>query len=77
MPWRKTANPDEGRQVGHYWLRNPELAPDRQVGEHISAELRRLQALEPMCPGSSKASNGEPFTDVLGLALVVQASARC
>jgi glucose-6-phosphate isomerase len=22
------ANPDEGRQVGHYWLRSPELAPD-------------------------------------------------
>ena len=37
------ANPDEGRQVGHYRLRTPELAPDRAVGEHISAELRRLQ----------------------------------
>jgi hypothetical protein len=22
------ANPDEGRMVGHYWLRTPELAPD-------------------------------------------------
>ena len=22
------ANPDEGRRVGHYWLRAPELAPD-------------------------------------------------
>jgi glucose-6-phosphate isomerase len=21
------ANPDEGRMVGHYWLRNPDLAP--------------------------------------------------
>ena len=21
------ANPDEGRQVGHYWLRNPNIAP--------------------------------------------------
>ena len=21
------ANPDENRMVGHYWLRNPELAP--------------------------------------------------
>ena len=30
------ANPDEQRQVGHYWLRNPDLAPDRSVGEHIS-----------------------------------------
>lgn len=22
------ANPDEGRMVGHYWLRNPKLAPN-------------------------------------------------
>ena len=22
------ANPDENRMVGHYWLRNPELAPE-------------------------------------------------
>lgn len=21
------ANPDEGRMVGHYWLRNPKIAP--------------------------------------------------
>ena len=60
------ANPDEGRQVGHYWLRNPELAPDRQVGEHISAELRRLQGFgADVLQGRLKASNGEPFTDVL------------
>ena len=31
------ANPDEQRQVGHYWLRAPELAPDPAAGEHISA----------------------------------------
>lgn len=23
------ANPDEKRMVGHYWLRNPELAPQK------------------------------------------------
>ena len=23
------ANPDEGRQVGHYWLRNPSIGPLR------------------------------------------------
>ena len=28
------ANPDEGRQVGHYWLRAPELAP---TDEHTTA----------------------------------------
>ena len=60
------ANPDEGRQVGHYWLRNPDLAPDRSVGEHISAELRRLQSFgADVLNGRLKASNGEPFTEVL------------
>lgn len=37
------ANPDEGRMVGHYWLRNPKLAPN---------EFLRLQienTLEAVC----------------------------
>ena len=25
------SNPDEGRMVGHYWLRNPALAPDAAI----------------------------------------------
>jgi glucose-6-phosphate isomerase len=25
------ANPDEGRMVGHYWLRNPQLAPNAEL----------------------------------------------
>ena len=31
------ANADEQRQVGHYWLRNPQLAPDPSSGAHIQA----------------------------------------
>lgn len=40
------ANPDEGRQVGHYWLRNPSIGPN-EVAEAISeswASLSRLVA---------------------------------
>ena len=29
------ANPDEHRMVGHYWLRNPELAPNQELGDTI------------------------------------------
>jgi glucose-6-phosphate isomerase len=29
------ANPDEGRQVGHYWLRAPELAPTAELSRRI------------------------------------------
>ena len=56
------ANPDEGRQVGHYWLRNPELAPDRSVGEHISSELRRsLSSCYQRRRASGRASPQVPF----------------
>ncbi|MDR0445282.1 MAG: glucose-6-phosphate isomerase [Puniceicoccales bacterium] len=30
------ANPDENRQVGHYWLRNPSLAPNPEIQNEIS-----------------------------------------
>jgi len=36
------ANPDEGRQVGHYWLRAPELAPDAGTGTAIRETLEGL-----------------------------------
>ncbi len=31
------ANPDEGRMVGHYWLRNAALAPTPELREAITA----------------------------------------
>ena len=31
------ANPDEGRMVGHYWLRDPGMAPDADITEEILA----------------------------------------
>ena len=36
------ANPDEGRMVGHYWLRAPELAPSMAIAATMeSRELMR------------------------------------
>ncbi|KOX16373.1 hypothetical protein ADK67_40150 [Saccharothrix sp. NRRL B-16348] len=32
-------NPDEGRAVGHYWLRAPDLAPDPEVAAAIKSSL--------------------------------------
>lgn len=37
------ANPDEGRMVGHYWLRNPSLAPTREICLEIEEALSNLQ----------------------------------
>lgn len=38
------ANPDESRQVGHYWLRAPHLAPDQAIREEIERTLARVKS---------------------------------
>jgi glucose-6-phosphate isomerase len=38
------ANPDEGRMVGHYWLRAPELAPTKDIQDDIRGALRKIKA---------------------------------
>jgi len=40
------ANPDEGRQVGHYWLRDPELAPSAGQRAAIEGAWAGIEALE-------------------------------
>jgi len=37
------ANPDEQRMVGHYWLRNPELAPEPGIAEAIRNDLVKVK----------------------------------
>lgn len=36
------ANPDENRQVGHYWLRNAALAPDEATRNSITRTLQNI-----------------------------------
>lgn len=37
------ANPDEGRMVGHYWLRTPGLAPSPAIKQEIEDTLRAIK----------------------------------
>jgi glucose-6-phosphate isomerase len=37
------ANPDEGRLVGHYWLRDPPRAPTREIRQAIEDTLGRIK----------------------------------
>ena len=37
------ANPDEGRRVGHYWLRAPELAPEPALARAIQDALEAVR----------------------------------
>ena len=60
------ANADEQRQVGHYWLRNPSLAPTPDVGAHVSAEVDRIEAFgREVLSGAITNAAGHRFTDVL------------
>ncbi len=37
------ANPDENRMVGHYWFRNPVLAPSAGIREQIEGTLKKIR----------------------------------
>lgn len=54
------ANPDEGRMVGHYWLRRPELAPTPQIRVEIESTLLRIQSFtSEVHSGVVKGQRGE------------------
>ncbi len=60
------ANPDENRQVGHYWLRNPAIAPDenrRRETIDTIAQVKRIAA--DVHAGRIAPPAGERFTELL------------
>lgn len=59
------SNPDENRMVGHYWLRNPELAPTDELTSVIRETLEKVkQVSEQVHSGVLQSPNGS-FTDLL------------
>ncbi len=59
-------NPDEKRQVGHYWLRDAALAPTEELRATISKDLSDIKAFAAAVhKGEIKAAGGEPFKNVL------------
>ena len=64
------ANADEHRQVGHYWLRNPALAPDPQAGSLIAREIDRIESFaSDLLAARITSPAGQPFTDVLWIGI--------
>ena len=60
------ANPDEGRMVGHYWLRAPELAPTDAVRHEVEDTNEAIyEFVRKVDSGEVTAPNGQEFTDVL------------
>ncbi|MSP24892.1 MAG: glucose-6-phosphate isomerase [Myxococcales bacterium] len=56
------ANADEGRMVGHYWLRAPELAPAEELTRAIvAAEACVLELSERVLSGAIRGGHGKAF----------------
>ena len=60
------ANPDEGRRVGHYWLRAPGRAPDAATRTAIETTLGRVKAFAADVHAGRIAPEGAPrFSNLL------------
>jgi glucose-6-phosphate isomerase len=60
------ANPDEGRMVGHYWLRAPELAPAADISAEIGFALRAVREFAAdVHSGEIRTPAGKRFTRLL------------
>ena len=60
------ANPDEGRMVGHYWLRAPELAPTPELKGAIEDAVRQIHAFAAdIHSGKIRSEKGDVFQSFL------------
>ena len=64
------ANPDEDRMVGHYWLRNPDLAPTEALKQDVTGTLDAVKDFAQKVRSGEITPSGEPrFTDVLSVGI--------
>jgi glucose-6-phosphate isomerase len=59
------ANPDENRMVGHYWLRNAELAPTPELRAAISSTLEAIKTFTAKVHKGEIAAPAGKFKEVL------------
>ncbi len=64
------ANPDEQRMVGHYWLRNPDLAPNEALKKEITEPLAQiLDFAQKVHSGAIKPPQADKFTDIISIGI--------
>ncbi len=64
------ANPDENRMVGHYWLRDPELAPNPELKQEIIETLEEIEAfVQKVHAGEIHPPEAPLFTDILSIGI--------
>jgi glucose-6-phosphate isomerase len=59
------ANPDEGRMVGHYWLRTPALAPTAEIRRSIEDTIAAIKAFAAEVHRGTIRGEGGPFKNLL------------
>ena len=59
------SNPDENRMVGHYWLRDAELAPNQELTNAIGETLAKVKEVAQSVHSGSLQSPQGLFTDLL------------
>ena len=59
------ANPDENRMVGHYWLRNPALAPTPEIRKEIEETIAKIKDFAAKVHAGKIRGTGGPFKNYL------------
>ncbi|TVP75289.1 MAG: glucose-6-phosphate isomerase [Puniceicoccaceae bacterium] len=59
------ANPDEGRMVGHYWLRNAQLAPEPELASAIESCLSQIKQIAAEVHTGKISGKSGPFKNCL------------
>ncbi len=66
----KIANPDEGRMVGHYWLRDPNLAPTTELKTDIlETQYQIIDFKQKVHSGVIAPPSGGKFTEILSIGI--------
>ena len=64
------SNLDEERQVGHYWLRNPSVAPNNHIKDEINNDISDIREFgENILGGKIRNNNNQIYTDVLWIGI--------
>lgn len=64
------ANPDENRMVGHYWLRDPDLAPAPELKRDIVQTLEQIEAFtQKVHTGAIHPNQAPLFTDIISIGI--------
>lgn len=64
------ANPDENRMVGHYWLRDPGLAPNEDLKKDIIDTIEAIESFaSDVHSGRIHPPNAEKFTDIISIGI--------